>query len=119
MILYQVIQVYQDDIVGTEVTVKCSSFNKEIIDNYIISNSLQPNDIPYHISEIDIPNFEDISIHIVIGVGEDDYGDEVYSSPKYITFDKKDAEIKVKELEKYYGYLYKIDTYPIDKPINS
>lgn len=117
MILYQVIDVYQDDIVGTEVTVRCSSFNKDIIDKYIADNSYLLYDTPYQISEIDIPDFDNISIYGVERYHEDDYGHGGYLSPMYLTLDKENAEAKKEELSKYFNDKFRVSTYPLYRTI--
>lgn len=113
MILYQVISIYEDDIDGTEITVGCSSFDKDIIDKYIIDYSyLTTKDAPYHIREIDIPDFDNITVYGVEG-----YGHDGYSSPMYLTFDKENAEAKKEELSEYFNQKFRVSTYPLYKTI--
>lgn len=118
MILYQVISIYEDDIDGTEITVRCSSFDKDIIDKYIIDYSyLTTKDTPYHIREIDIPDFDNIPVYGVEGYNEYDYGHGGYSSPMYLTFDKENAEAKKEELSEYFNQKFRVSTYPFYKTI--
>lgn len=114
MILYQVIDIYEDEIYGTEITVRCSSFDKEIIDKSIIEYPYPttPNEY-YQIREIDIPDFNNISIYGV----ERKHRENGYESPMYLTFDKENAEAKRDELSKYFNDKFRISTYPLYKTI--